>query len=223
MIMILNLVGCGTSLEGTPIRNMNGLNSHIGESTVALVGFREDLSIYVYCTGVWVGDNKIVTAGHCVKDEENPELDVVGTKLYYVVQKEVSELKEDPTALHLAKVNLVDNDHDLALLEAYVSGAPSHRVAKLAEELPGVGEGVYMVGHPRGLYYSYVSGTISAYKKDSSIGPAIQINGTIWFGNSGGGIFDNNGNLLGICSRMAGVPGMSLFVHLDSIKELLKG
>ena len=74
------------------------------------------------------------------------------------------------------------------------------------------------------MYYTHAEGTVSAYRGDESsgIGKVVQVNATIWFGNSGGGVFDYQGRLVGICSRLTRVPMMNYFVHLDSVKRLVK-
>lgn len=235
-VLILGLMGCSSHVGGsTPARAPDALHSHIGESTVALVHFKvimgknEDgesepkgVEIRPHCTAVWVSPEEIVTADHCVEDEEVP--DPVGTKTYYVIQREVKEVLDDPAAIHMAKIVAVDKDNDVALLKAVPGGIPGHEYVGLPSEMPAVGEHVYSVGHPRGMYWSYAEGTVSAYRGDDSsgIGKVVQVNATVWYGNSGGGVFDGAGNLVGICSRLTRVPMMNYFVHVDSVKKLLK-
>jgi len=88
--------------------------------------------------------------------------------------------------------------------------------------MPALGEHVYSVGHPKGMYWTFAEGTVSAYRENTVIGEAVQVNATVWYGNSGGGVFDSSGNLVGICSRLTRVPMMNYFVHLDSVKRMLK-
>lgn len=237
-ILLAIMVGLGGCASGSkiPVRSPSGLISHMGDSTVALVITSKDGEVHPFCTGVWVGPDEILTANHCVEAsarfllgpdaDENTPVDPVGTKVHYVIEKEAESVGEEPTAIHLSYVRAVDVDHDLALLRAKVSGMPAHDVATLPDTLPAIGEHVYVVGQPRGLYWSYVEGTVSSYRDDMPNtgidGPYVQINGTVWFGNSGGGAFDGNGHLIGIASRLVRVPNMSLFVHANSIKKFLK-
>ena len=225
LCMLLGIMGCGAS-KTTPVRSPSPLIERIGDSTVALVRIvgdeEEGYRIFPFCTGVWVSEKEILTAGHCVAHEEG--LDPVDAKVYYVLQREVKEVLDDPAALHLAKVTGYDEEHDLALIKGAEGGIPSgHAVAPLASEMPGLGEHVWAVGHPKGMYWTFVEGTVSAYRSESSIGKVVQVNATVWFGNSGGGVFDSQGNLLGVCSRLTRVPMMNYYVHLDSVKKFLKG
>lgn len=202
------------------MRSADSIHQHVGSSTVGLVQMDEDGDVRVYCTGIWVGADKILTANHCVEREEGS--DPTDRVVYYVIEKEVHELGELPAALHRGTVMAYDGDNDLALIKAVAAGVPPHEVAELADELPAMGEHVLVVGHPKGAYWTYVEGTVAAYRKETPIGKAIQFNGTAWFGNSGGGLFDMEGHLLGVCSRLVNIPNMSLFVHLDSIKQFIK-
>jgi len=234
ILLVVSLMGCGSSLQ-TPVRSPDSLHSHIGDSTVALVHFKvimgkdadgdpevKGVEIKPHCTGVWISDNEIVTADHCVESEDVP--DPVGTKTYYVLEREVKEVLDDPAAIHMAHVVAVDKDNDVAIIKADAGGLVAHEHADLASTMPGLGEHVYVVGHPRGMYWSHAEGTVSAYRGDESsgIGKVVQVNATVWYGNSGGGVFDGGGNLVGICSRLTRVPMMNYFVHIDSVKRLLR-
>lgn len=234
LVMMVSLMGCDSSLQ-TPVRSPDALHTHMSDSTVALVYFKVTLhkdengeidnatvSVRPHCTGVWINDHEIVTAAHCVSGEEGS--DPVGSKAYYVVEKEVKEVLDDPAALHRAEVVAFDDEHDVALIKADAGGIPEHGYASLASEMPAIGEHIYSVGHPKGMYYTHVEGTVSAYRGDESsgIGKVVQVNATIWFGNSGGGVFDSSGNLVGICSRLTGVPFMNYYIHIDSVKRLVR-
>jgi S1-C subfamily serine protease len=234
LFAILSINGC-TSSTKIPVKSPSGLIKHMGDSTVALVITAKDGEVHPFCTGVWVGQDEILTANHCVEAsarfllgpdaDENTPVDPVGTKVHYVIEREAESVGEEPTAIHLGYVRAVDIDHDLAVLRVKTSGMPSHDIATLPSELPAIGDHVFVVGQPRGLYWSYVEGTVSSYRNDvpntGIEGPYLQINGTVWFGNSGGGAFDDSGHVIGIASRLVRVPNMSLFVHANSIKKFL--
>jgi S1-C subfamily serine protease len=57
------------------------------------------------------------------------------------------------------------------------------------------GEGIFVIGHPEGLRYTLSTGIVSGIREDR-----IQISAAISPGNSGGPVYDNRGNLLGIVS-----------------------
>lgn len=67
-----------------------------------------------------------------------------------------------------------------------------------------IGEPVWAVGHPEGLYWTMTEGIVSQVRKLGS-NPFlffIQTSAAINPGNSGGGLFNNKGEVIGIVSRM---------------------
>lgn len=207
--------------DKTPIRGMDLLHEGMRDSTVSLIKVmveKGEKSAESYCGGVWVGYDEILTAAHCVKDDKNPIDLPIGREVKYIISREL-----DPDGwmtFHHGKVISYDEAYDLVLIQA-TGKIPYHLVTLLAEELPAIGETVYSVGHPAKLYWSFVQGEISAYRKVSDLGNTIQVNITIWYGHSGGGLFDHDGRLIGICAQKHEIPAMSYFVHLDHIKSFL--
>lgn len=204
----------------------------MGDSTVALVMADEDGDVRPYCTGVWISQDEILTANHCVEavarhlydvDEDTP-VDAVGVPIHYIVEKE-ARLGEEPTAQHLGYVKAVNEDNDLALVKVETTGMPAHEFAEVADEMPALGEKILCVGHPRGLYWSYVQGLVSAYRKSmpnmDKGGPFVQVSAPVWFGNSGGGVFDTSGKLVGIASFITKAPNTAFYIHADNIKKFL--
>lgn len=64
-----------------------------------------------------------------------------------------------------------------------------------------VGEQVYAVGNPEGLEKSISQGIISNKRLDRG-GYVLQTDATVSFGSSGGGLFDQNGHLIGITNSV---------------------
>ncbi len=233
LLFSIFLVSCTSSLK-TPVRQSADLIKHMGGSTVALV-INENGYTHVYCSGVWISETHILTAGHCmaglarhIKGKDEGEVDPVGVKVHYIIEREVTDVGEEPTAIHLAKVEKWNEDKDLALVKAFGKTIPYHNHAELVKEMPALGESVFIVGHPKGLYWSYINGVVSSYRSElsfgplSNYGPFVQISAPVWFGNSGGGAFDGNGDLVGIASFITRAPNTSFFVHPDNIKNFLK-
>jgi len=213
----------------------------MGTSTVALVLTTDEGTIRPYCTGVWLDDNLIATAHHCVQSVANqiakknlpPEVaeqievdvDVIGVKIHYIQQNEVTEVGEDPTAIHWSKVIVDDSLHDVVLLRAMGNAIPPHEHVELATEMPALGEQVYVVGHVKGLYWTYIRGTVAAYRNGLPVdrnGPFLQLSAPIYFGNSGGGVFNSDGELVGIVSFMLGAPLTNFAIPVKRIRELVK-
>ncbi len=212
---------------------------HLGSVTVALEYHNSKTDIFQpFCTGVWVSDKKILTAGHCAimmarhiaeQNDEDPDTvtDYDGTPIHFTMYNEAGQIEEEPYTVHLSKVVKVDEDHDLALLEAQGDAVPPHDVAQLASRSPAIGETIHIVGQVKGLYWTYVNGTVAAYRDTLGAhtdkkGPWMQVSAPVYYGNSGGGAFDSDGKLVGIASFLVPIPNGSCFVHAETIRKFLE-
>ncbi len=190
--------------------------------TVALVDVENVGSIRPYCSGVWVSDTTILTANHCVADMKYGELN------NYVVQSDVyapGELAErDQILARNAVLYAVDKEHDLALLSALTP--PKHGIARLTVEPVRAGQRVTAMGAPLGEMWSYSSGDVAAVRYLTSHGYKIlfiQATTPISGGNSGGGLFNEMGELVGVChATFTNGQNMNLWVHWQYAADLLK-
>lgn len=182
------------------------------DKTVALTSVNREGSMTAYCSGVWVGTNKILTAAHCVESR-----DVTPYMIKSDVGKDIARLS--------IKVK-VDERSDLALLVTDPENTPAHRIAQLSKEKPFAGLKVYIEGHTTGMWWTYSEGVVSSNIRtifEEGKVPAIQISAPAWFGNSGGGAFNERGELVGICSWLSVKgPNLTFFVPSDSLKDFLK-
>lgn len=86
-------------------------------------------------------------------------------------------------------------------------------------ELLKIGEPVYVIGNPLGLKWSLSVGYISNLWHDQPINH-IQVDGAVTFGNSGGGFFNRQGELIGITTATReGVFGLAISSNV--VKALL--
>lgn len=163
--------------------------------------------------------------------QEVDKIEEKGLVIHYIVENEVLEVGKEPTAWHMSKVVGYDEKHDLALLEVVGKAVPGHKVAKLASATPEIGEDVHIVGQTVGMYWTYIKGSVSAYRGEDYIknkgsggdlGPWMQVASPMYFGNSGGGAFNDYGELVGIADWIKRAPEMGFFVHLDTIRSFLK-
>lgn len=88
----------------------------------------------------------------------------------------------------------MDRDFDIAILFV------DNLVIKSSELLNSdikIGSKVYAIGSPLGLEKTITDGIVSAVRQRGEV-PLIQTTAPISPGNNGGGLFDSNGNLIGI-------------------------
>lgn len=182
----------------------------IDSATVALI--TPESPIQAYCTGVWVSERTILTAGHCAADTD------IGETIFY------ASTSESPPLIYRATLARIDAKHDLALLHSSI--AHTHGVMHLATHRPERGTTLHFVGHTKGYVWSYARGYVAGYR--SGIGPAdirgdyMQVSAPISFGNSGGGAVTDEGELVGIASFMrSDIPEMAFCVPLDMVRMFL--
>jgi serine protease Do len=172
--------------------------------TVALVDEDGD----PYCSGVWVSQYGILTASHCIHS----------TVSYFITDK-------DPTYRRPAFLTRIDRSHDLAVLVA--TSVPSHPVTGISQ---AVVQGMYVqtMGHSLGLLWSYSSGTVASVREMEVLEDEcewIQASVPMSPGNSGGGLFNEEGQLVGVAYGTLSHPRaqlLNLFVHPKYIAEFLR-
>lgn len=205
---------------------------HLQDSTVALQKQTELGDYRTHCTGVWIAKDRFLTAKHCVMDMEAEQAASAPGKI--VKFKNLQEIndrgeqhppKADYSQPHLGVVLAVDEDNDLALVSAM--DWVTHSIAPIRRTYVYTGTPVHIIGHTAGLNYTYLSGIVSAVRKlelsDDKLHRVFQISSPAYFGNSGGGAFDMDGNLIGICSLLlARGPNVVFFIHTDVILNFLR-
>lgn len=255
LMMILVMMSLTTSCAQASSGHDSALPTIIANETIAFTTTDADGDTITYCAGVWVSETKILTAAHCAlaMAEKTTHIDdllriraalgavdaireirkilaeATSTIEYsYIIKDEYTGLYNAPLNVHLAKVQKIDEQHDLALLEASDPPLP-HAIAPIAEDQPRVGDRLEFMGHPGAIAWTYVTGIVAAYREEhfrmfsSILGPFMQVSAPIFLGNSGGGAFDERGRLVGICSFISSqVPDVGFYVQLSTIRSFLE-
>ena len=162
----------------------------------------------------------IITNWHVVKDLPNV---VVVFK-----PKNSAELKKE--LAFTAQVIKIDKKRDLALLK--INTPPKNLTyMKLGNSSSlAVGQDVHAIGHPKGEIWTYSKGFVSQirsnYKWTSKEGSThratvVQTQTPISPGNSGGPLFDDKGNLIGINSFQFPGESLNYAVAVNEVKSFL--
>lgn len=226
----LLLTNCSSILPKTT----HQLVKETSSETIAFIMQDEEKEYKIYCSGVWVGNGVILTAYHCMEFAAvngNVELwgsvEPVSTKVHYTTQEEDVAPGVEPTGSHMGVVAFTDSAHDLAMVFAF-DPIPAHEVALLAKKSPEVGTSLHFVGHPGRLEWTHMDGKVAALRKyiqeDIDVdGPFVQVSAPIFFGNSGGGAFSDNGELVGIASFIPEkIPHTGFYIAPESINKFIK-
>lgn len=211
---------------------------HLNKSSIMMLSLDEDGEYSPMCSGVWISQTKILSARHCVEpnikptsvlsqygiDIQNQLSSLPGMVIPYANYDEKSKdfsIKNKP---HFAVVIAYTETSDLVLLST-ITDNKDHDYTSIADDDPSPGEKLHIIGHTIGMKYNYNIG----YMSRESIGrrldgdfPVFQISTIIGPGNSGGGAFNADGQLIGICSMYnPRFPGYGYFVDLTTIKDFI--
>jgi len=260
VIGVMGIMGMSSCHMGNMSKGMEVVKLE-ERGTVALVGvdyrkydMRQPEHI-AYCSGVWVDEGHILTAGHCVEGElerlkdhaekikENKpkceglglalglceeeedkgvELELEGMEVRYITSQESEGVGVEPSGEHIGRVISIDKGKDLALIAARGHAIPLHYSARVGER-GKIGEKVYGCGHPGGVYFTYMEGSISGYQSRINGREMMLVQIPITFGNSGGPLFNEEGELIGIADLiMRGLGGEGFYLPADTIQSFLK-
>lgn len=114
-----------------------------------------------------------------------------------------------------AMLNLADEQHDLCKLSVSGLNAPSARLGTV--NAVQVGQKVYAIGAPQGLDLTLSDGMVSSLRKFDE-GTVIQTSAPVSPGSSGGGLFNEQGQLIGIITfQMRSGQNLNFAVPADWI------
>ena len=165
------------------------------------------------CAGVVVSPHQILLADHCVDPRwEGVKVDKVFIKNY-------------SGRVQLATIEEKDRGDDLALLRVRKWEYP----ADVASSQPKVGSTLWVVGMPLGLQWSVSKGIVSQIdiNAEGFSGSFFITDATVLPGNSGGGAWNSQGQLVGIVSMSTsmfggfGAAGLGIIVDTETINNFI--
>ena len=129
---------------------------------------------------------------------------------------------------YTAKLVGVDSETDIAVIKIEAKGLKSATFGK--SSTLEVGDEIVAIGNPLGeLSGTVTNGIVSALSREVTIENEtmnlIQSNASINAGNSGGGLFDKNGLLVGVVNAKAAgnnVEGIGFAIPIDTAKNVIE-
>ena len=159
------------------------------------------------------GDCHILTAAHVVDGSTQ-----INVKTYD------GELRK-------ATVLFSEKSADVALLKLDVPNSSLAHATLGDSDVMAVGQNVYAIGSPYGMENSFSSGIVSAFRNFNALYDGtvniefLQTDAAINSGNSGGPLFNSNGEVIGIASSIltvsGGFQGIGMAVTSNTVKDLL--
>ena len=179
----------------------NAYNSTVSVFYKTLAG-----DLFIKGSGVIIRNQKnlpiiVITANHVIKAINEERLDPRG----YIPVLVGSVRKREFTSVQLFAV---DKDADLALLIGIHLNSKDGPSAKIATDLPEIGAKVWSIGSPRGKERNTTFCCLSHVFDINSI-QYYRTCSPIYFGDSGGGMFNERQELIGIIHAVYQYPGGS--------------
>ncbi len=123
-----------------------------------------------------------------------------------------------------AQIVAASSREDLAVLRPDSSAGPGVVLADDTAGPPSSGTNVFAIGSPFGLQNTVTAGVVSAYRNDDGM-PLIQFDAPVNPGNSGGGLFNLSGQMVGvptsIRSPVEGNVGIAFAVPASRVRAIL--
>ena len=125
-----------------------------------------------------------------------------------------------------AKVAAYNTDQDMALL---VTNMPCTQEAKIADQVPETGVTIYAVGNTKGEGMCILEGIVADSEREINDLPFMMISANTFHGNSGGPVFNNKGEVVGILtlgdrevvSMNYAIPVTRIRAFIDAAKKSL--
>lgn len=140
-------------------------------------------------------------------------------------------VKTQDGVLRPAKVIFSEPGADIALLQLEQPDDELPHAPLGDSDRMAVGQRLYVIGNPQGLENSFSSGLVSGFRDRGRLYDGtilvefIQTDAAINSGNSGGPVFDTQGRVVGIASRIltqsGGSEGLGFVVAINTAKQLL--
>jgi len=164
----------------------------------------------------------ILTCAHVVEGTYQVNKSGIPMKLTIGYSKTDSSGDIAGLILYGAEILKVDEEEDLALIKT--SAVDNELlVAPIAKETPKKGDLVYSVGSPLGMIRTVSKGILSNIQENRYVS-----DNTTTFGNSGGGLYNGKGELIGVPANVFSYgespeSSLGLSITLETIKTFLDG
>lgn len=147
---------------------------------------------------------------------------LIATNLHVIAgNSEITVTLSDHREFQVVEIWNGDRQRDLVIMRIQAKKLPVIPLGNSDEMHPG--DAVVAIGHPLGLEDTVSNGLVSAVRKLDKSLTVLQISAPIAPGSSGGPIFNDHGEVIGVATAiMLGGQNINFGVPVSYLKELLK-
>ena len=192
------------------------------------------------CSGTLIDleDRLVLTNHHCVRgaistrDDETVSPDgtvttkrIADTRPITLSQRTYDGHEVTSSATYISELVAWDETLDLALLQMRSESIPMSREAELYTGTILRGAPAWVVGNPLGFENTVMKGVISSTNRVLKIGrfeiPYLQVDAGVTGGNSGGALYNDNGQLIGVPGAAARGTVVGLAIPASYVVDFL--
>lgn len=165
---------------------------------------------------------KVTHAGGCGSCFYLKSHDLFVTNYHVVEGYHTVALHDNERNPYLAKVVLVNPEEDIALLSAEGDFSPLPALNLAKSNTLQVGRKVYVAGYPYGMPFTVTEGSISSPQQLMDGKYYVQTDAAVNPGNSGGPIFNENGEVVAVTvSKFTNADNMGFGIQADNLQKVL--
>ena len=186
--------------------------AEVAPSVVVVLALDDNGETVAQGSGVVVGKNEVATNCHVIEDANS------------VAVRQAADSGGGETYRMDSRILTRDGERDLCLLfVGELSEPPAAPIAAMgAAKGLAVGEEVYAIGAPEGLELSLSRGVVSQLRgvHGKRVAPLVQTDAAISPGSSGGGLFNADGELVGITTFKWRGESLNFAIPAEWVGEL---
>lgn len=192
-----------------------------------------DKNYYSYYTNTYIDTTVLNGSGFILREDG-----LIGTNYHVVAGIDSLIVKTSDGTFYNAELVLVDEKNDFAIIKLIDTEEKKFPTVKLGNsDDVKAGQDVFAIGSPLGFEYTISSGIVAAIRenekvnfsdpetyenKEKTFEKVIQITAAISPGNSGGALFNNKGEVIGITTyTYIGYGNLNFAVAINSFKKLI--
>lgn len=185
------------------------LNNQIHKNEkVSLSSIYENVKKGVYL--IYTKNNESISQGSAFIIDKSG----IAISNYHVFKEASSAIAINDEGDEFMITEIIEYDEDKDYIIFRIGNTDNIKYLKVSNSIPMIGDEVFTIGNPKGLTQTLSTGIVSGYRDNKNL---IQTTTEITHGSSGGPLFNENGEVIGITTSGIGEANLNFAVNINSI------